>query len=149
MKKKNKKQSSQAYRKLAHTVITALTGQAKLSVTLAVYSFLALVLLAYVSAQVYTSVLSLEISQLKTQRYRCKENLNRLTSEYVALSSGARVSKYCEDVLGMIKAGDESVERYGVAIALDDFDEPAEFTRVLSPLPDPYRFSSASTRLRR
>ena len=139
-----KKQSSDIYKKLAETFISALTGQTKLSVTLVVYSFLALMLLTYVSAQVYTSVLSQEISELKTQRYRCKENLSRLTGEYVALSSGTRVSQYCEDVLGMIKAGDKAVQRYAVQNAFGDFADPVEFTRVLAPLPDPYRYTARS-----
>jgi hypothetical protein len=110
-------------------------------VTLLVYTGLALLLLTYVSAQVLTSVLTQEITELKQERHQRKEALNKHTSEYISMSSRARVTYYCESVLGMIPAGDGSLERFAVEESPGTYGQPVEFTRGFSQTNDPYRFT--------
>lgn len=128
-------------RKISHALICALTGQTKIQVTILAYSVVAFLLLGYVSAQILTSVLAQEISDLTEERRQYKENLSKLTSDYVALSSRARISEYCETVLGMHQATDGSFERFAVRDSDGDYIEPIEFSQRYSPVPDAFRFS--------
>ena len=125
-----RKHSHDAYRRSAHAVISALLGQARLSTTLFVYAVLAVLLLGYVSAHVYTSVLTQEIGELKLQKNSCRETMNKMTSEYISLSSRARVTNYCETVLGMTRANDGDLERFAVKGGLEHVTAPVEFTRL-------------------
>ena len=75
------------YRKLSRLLVTALCGQCRTPVTLLVYGAAAVLLLTYVSGQVYAGALSQKIAVLKSERHEYKEKLNLLTSEYVALTS--------------------------------------------------------------
>lgn len=122
-------------------MITALTGNASVGVTLLVYTTIAILLLGYVSAQVYTGVLTQEIAEIKQARSVHRERLNRLTSDYLSLSCRSRVSDYCETVLGMVEARDGSLRRFAVDDAGRDFAIPVEFTERGSPVIDPYRFT--------
>lgn len=136
-----KKQAGDVCSRISHLLIGALTGQTKMHVTIAVYSLLALLLLGYVSAQIYTSVLAQGIAERKDVRYARKECLSKLTSDYVALSSRERISSYCESVLGMTPAGDEQLERFAVRPGKGGLFTPVEFARKGAPTPDPFRFS--------
>lgn len=128
--------------RLGYGVIAAATCQTRLHLTLLIYALIALLLLAYVSANVMTSVLTQEISELKQQRHENKETLNKLTSEYVSKSSRARVIHYCESVLGMVPAEETSFQRYavhrnttvsgGVTQLMGDFPGSADLTRYTS-----------------
>ena len=136
-----RRKKSPLYRKLSRLLVTALLGQSRTPVTLLVYGAAAVLLLAYVSGQVYAGALTQKISVLKTERHDYKEQLNLLTSEYVALTSRARVSAYCKNTLGMIEADDGSLERFAVGFEEIDYLEPAEFTRKPPSLPAAYGFT--------
>lgn len=117
--------SQDVYKRLVGTLVSALVGQTPLVLTLVVYSALALVLLGYVSAQVYTSVLAQEIAELKRETLHEKENLSRLAGTYVSLTSRERVSEYCEAKLGMVEAKEDRIERVAMrGIDFGSFDEP-------------------------
>lgn len=135
-----KRHSNDAYGRASQLLISALTGQTKIHVTIAVYSLLALLLLGYVSAQIYTSVLAQGIAERKGVRHSHKEYLSKLTSDYVALSSRERITEYCESVLGMTRVGDGQLERFAVRDNAGLFAR-VEFTRMESSAPDPFRFS--------
>lgn len=132
---------SNIYRGFSRTLISALTGQARISVTIFVYAVVAVLLLAYVSAQVYADVLRQEIAVYKQERCDLKEDLNMLTSEYVANSSRSRVSRYCEKELGMIKAGGESLEILAVGDVNYGFAIPVELTKRQRAIPSAYRYT--------
>jgi len=110
-------------------------------VTLAVYSSIALLLLTYVTAQVYTSALTQQIAELKQERHVHKEILHRMSSDYISLSSRARVTHYCESVLGMTQATDDSMERIAISDDIIGFREPIAFTLRDARPPDPNRFT--------
>jgi hypothetical protein len=135
------KKRASIYRRISSILISALTGRARIGVTLVVYATVALLLLVYVSAQVYTGVLTQDISEIKQSRSSQREKLNRLTSDYVSLSSRARVSEYCETVLNMVEARDESLRRFAIDNIDRNFLVPVEFTEKGLPILDPYRFT--------
>jgi cell division protein FtsB len=134
--------SNNIYRRFSQVMLSALTGQAKLSVTILVYSTIAMLLLTYVSAQIYAGVLAKEIAELKQARCEIKEEANKLTGDYVSLSSRSRVSKFCENKLGMIEAAaGESFEILAVGGALEGLSAPMELTRKQAVIPTAYRYT--------
>lgn len=138
-----KKRPNHFYKSVGQMVVSAVTGNAKLPITIAVYSAMAVLLLTYVSAQVLTGVLTQEISELDEERDRRTEKFNKLTAEYVTLSSRARVTQYCESTLGMRQASAENYERFAVGSKTVDHEQPVEFTKYADPLTDAYRFSTS------
>ncbi len=118
------------YKRLAQNFVAALICQTRLSVTLLVYTVLALLLLTYVSAHVFTSMLSQDIAQLQVQRQQRKETFNKLTSQYISVSSRARVADYCESVLGMVQTGERSVQRFAVRERPASSEKGVAFARV-------------------
>jgi hypothetical protein len=132
---------SNVYRNFSRLLISALTGQAKLSVMICAYGVVAVLLLTYVSAQVYADVLRQEIAGFKQTRCDLKEDLNMLTSDYIAYSSRSRVSGYCEKKLGMVKASGESLEILAVEDTEGGFSVPAELTKRQRAIPSAYRYT--------
>ena len=129
------------HKRLGQFLIPALTGQARTFTTIAVYTVIAVLLLAYVTTQVYAGMMSQEISVMKNERSRQQERLNVLTSAYVTQTSRARVSGFCEKKLGMVRAGDENFERFAVSESVWQFSEPQEIAERYSPIPASARFT--------
>lgn len=129
------------YKRFCQIVLSSLSGQGSVLATVTFYAVVAALLLAYVSAQILTGALTQEITELRTSRSALSEDLNRLTGEYVSLTSRARVSDYCREKLGMVEASQGILER--VVLRLDDdmFLEPSTLTRNQSAVPDAYRFT--------
>ncbi|MEJ2720943.1 MAG: hypothetical protein P8181_07350 [bacterium] len=130
------------YRQFSRVMVSALTGQAKVGVTIVVYSAIAMLLLAYVSAQIYAGVLMQEIAELKQARCELKEEANELTGKYVSLSSRNRVSRYCRDRLGMVEAAaGENFEILAAGPGDEEFGAPMELTKKRSVIPAAYGYS--------
>lgn len=68
------------------------------------YASLAVVLLAYVSTQVYTSSLMEEVARRQDERRHMEERIGAMMGDYAGLVSRARVASFCENNLGMIEA---------------------------------------------
>ncbi|UCG51229.1 MAG: hypothetical protein JSW58_13685 [Candidatus Latescibacterota bacterium] len=137
------------YKRFSQVMVSALTGQARVSVTIAVYSVIALLLLSYVSAQIYAGLLMQEIAELKQVRSDLNEDVNKLTSDYVSLSSRSRVSRYCEDRLGMVEAAaGESLEILAVKNAEGELAIPVELTKKQPVIPSAYRYTLRPTKER-
>jgi len=129
------------HKRLGQFLIPALIGQARMATTLAVYMVIAVLLLGYVTTQVYATMVSQEIAALKTERSRERERLNLLTSDYVSRTSRARVEQYCRKNLGMVQADDATFERFAVSESVWQFSEPAELAERYSPIPATARFT--------
>jgi cell division protein FtsL len=136
-----RKHTEHWYQKVGRLLVTALAGQASTAATVFVYASIAVLLLAYVSAQVLTGVLTQEIAALSSERSRQSETMNKLAAEYVALSSRARVTRFCEEKLGMAEASGTTFRRIAVSGREGDAQQPVEFTRRVDPVADSYRFS--------
>jgi hypothetical protein len=93
------------------------------------YASFAVVLLAYVSTQVYTSSLMEDISELKRDERMRKENIGLLMSEYAALASRTRVLRYCEEELGMVQANTRIMKRVAVDVEHGAFVSPIDFSQ--------------------
>ena len=125
------------HRRISHLVVSALTGQARVSVTISVFLVIALVLLAYVSTQIYAGVLLGDIAHLRQDKSGYRELMNTLTSEHVALSSRERVTRYCENVLHMVGANRENLEHVAVKPGLES-DRLLEFSELKPEFPEKF-----------
>ncbi len=99
------------------------------------YVAFAVVLLGYVSTQIYTDSLMEEISARMRDERAFKERIGRLTTEYAYLASRSRVSMYCEQKLDMVEAEAAQIIR----VSLDDDDDMArarEFSEVPVRIPE-------------
>ena len=132
-------------KKFSRLLVSALTGHAKVAVTIAVYSVFALLLLAYVSVQIYAGVLRQEISALEHQRSEAKETLNKLTGEFVLDSSRDRVIDYCETKLGMVRLGIDNFEVIAANDRAADTAPPAALTEKQEAIPSAYRYTQRQT----
>jgi hypothetical protein len=99
------------------------------------YSSFAVVLLAYVSTQVYTSSLMEDISGKKMIKRDLKEKIGMLTAEYTSLASRGRISGICEGKLGMIEGNTRLVERILVQPGIFELEPRLEFTERPIDLP--------------
>jgi hypothetical protein len=98
----------------------ALTGQflfdalsGKLGAPMMVLGYLsfAVFLLAYVSTQVYTNSLMEDVSARKRHETAVKERIGVLTARYATMTSKSRVSKECENDLGLVESNTTEVVR--------------------------------------
>lgn len=129
------------HKKFTGFVVSALAGRSKVGVTIFVYSVLAVLLLAYVSAQIYAGVLRTEITSLEKQKLATKEAFYRLTGRYVSMSARGPVSEYCEKVLKMRSVSGETLEIVAVSGDIDPGAAVA-MTRKPEALPSPQRYTS-------
>jgi cell division protein FtsL len=133
------------YRKFSRLMVSALTGHSRVSVTIAVYSLVALLLLAYVSVQIYAGVLRQEIAFLEQQRAEAKETLNKLTGEFVSLSSRDRVVEYCEKKLGMVRLDGGSFQVLAVNEGAAAPIAPVALTEPQDAIPSAARYTYRQT----
>jgi len=111
------------YKRFNRFLASVVTGGAGVPAAIVVVSICALLMLAYVTAQIYSTMLSERISALETEQRILREKTHTLTGRYTELASRDRVGRYCESVLGMIEADDESMRR----IAIDGGGKDPEF----------------------
>ena len=133
------------YRKFSRLMMSALLGHSRVGVTIAVYSAVALLLLAYVSVQIYAGMLRQEIALLEQQRVEAKETLNKLTGEFVLNSSRDRVIDYCETKLGMVRLGIDNFEVIAANDGVADTAPPAALTEKQEAIPSAYRYTQRQT----
>jgi len=133
------------YRKFSRLMMSALMGHSRVGVTIAVYSAVALLLLAYVSVQIYAGMLRQEIALLEQQRVEAKETLNKLTGEFVSLSSRDRVIDYCENKLGMVRLDGENFEVLAVNEGAGEPAAPVALTETQDAIPSAARYTYRQT----
>jgi C4-dicarboxylate-specific signal transduction histidine kinase len=117
-------------------VVDALSGRLGVLMMTLAYASFAVVLLAYVSTQVYTNSLMEDISARKHEEREVKERIARLTARYSSLTSRARVSGYCEGKLGMVQADATVVTRLSVEGDRAALSSAREFTEDAVSIPD-------------
>jgi len=92
-------------------VADALGGRLGLFMMTLAYAALGVMLLGYVSTQVYTNSLMEGVSAGEVDRRRAQEQVGLLMRDYAALVSRERVSDYCESRLGMIEGDAARITR--------------------------------------
>jgi len=92
-------------------IADALSGRLGVFLMTLSYTVIAIVLLAYVSTQVYTSSLQEEIARRRNTVRDVEEQTAVLMGEYRAVTSRDRIMTYCRKHLGMVEAGPLTVTR--------------------------------------
>lgn len=113
---------SSIYKKFTRFAITILSGHASMRSMILVCAGSALVILGYVSTQIYAAKTLDTVSDLKQRHTVLQDNVNQLTGEYASISSRSKVIEYCETKLHMVRAGDAAVIR--IAVEEGDSDLP-------------------------
>ncbi len=124
------------YRRFYRFVASVVLGNAGIPKTILFVSLCALLLLAYVSTQIYSDMLSERISNLKKEQQVIREKHHRLISRYILLTSRERISEYCENVLGMVEADGESVRRIAVELGDPRYPDYGEFAEKRNFVPE-------------
>jgi hypothetical protein len=120
---------------LTRFVAGALTGRLGMAAMVLAYSFCAVILLAYVSAQIYTYSLMEDILQRERVQRNLKEKIGLQTQRYATLASKDRVTKICETRLGMVPSQNDQLVRVSVEAQLSPVVPRGEFSDESVDLP--------------
>lgn len=105
-------------------LLDALAGKLGAPMMVLGYVTFAVLLLAYVSTQVYTSSLMEDVGARKREELLLRERIGVLTARYATMTSKSRVSRHCEENLGLIGATQDDLVRVAVEGPVQR-DEPA------------------------
>lgn len=94
--------------------LDALAGRLGAPMMVMGYVTFAVLLLAYVSTQVYTSSLMENVAARKREELVLRERIGVLTARYATMTSKSRVSRHCEEDLGLVGATQDDVVRVAV-----------------------------------
>lgn len=107
----------------------ALSGKLGVPMMIGGYAVVAILLLGYVSAQVYTNSLMEEVSARKRREVVAREKIGMLTARYATMTSKSRVSRECEGQLGLVESTTSDVVRVVIDGALDGGESPRAAAR--------------------
>jgi hypothetical protein len=124
------------YKRFNRFLASVITGSAGVPMTICVVSICALLMLSYVTAQIYSTVLSERVSALEAEQLIYREKIHKLTTRYTELASRERVGGYCENVLGMIEADSDNMRRIAIDRGDGDVPEFGEFAVKRSFVPE-------------
>ncbi|MFH1755558.1 MAG: hypothetical protein ABIA59_07620 [Candidatus Latescibacterota bacterium] len=116
-----------SYKRFNKFIASVITGNAGVPTTIFVVSMCALFLLAYVTTQIYSTVLSERIAVMESQQLIYREKIHTLTGQYTELASRELVAGYCENNLGMVEAGSDNLRRIAIEGSSGDYPEFGEF----------------------
>jgi len=94
--------------------LDALSGRLGVPMMVLGYATFSILLLAYVSIQVYSNSLMETVAARKRDEVALQERTGVLTAEYATMTSKSRVSRYCENDLGLVTARMGDVVRVAV-----------------------------------
>lgn len=94
--------------------LDALAGRLGAPMMVLAYATFAVLLLAYVSTQVYTSSLMEDVGARKREALLLRERIGVLTARYSTMTSKSRVSRHCEENLGLVGATQDDVVRVAI-----------------------------------
>ena len=121
---------------LGQFVGDALSGRLGLFMMTVAYALLGVLLLGYVSTQVYTNSLMEQVSAGEADRRRVQEQVGLLMRDYAALVSRQRISEYCEQQLGMIEGDAARTTRVRLRGESELFGPPAQDPPVPVGMPE-------------
>jgi hypothetical protein len=102
------------WRKVNRIGAEALAGRRGVAGMILGYSALAVVLLLYVSMQVYTGSLLEDIEKQRRKQEKLQEMIGLQTMQWASLSSRKNVIEICEQELGLVRADSEDLVRVAV-----------------------------------
>lgn len=94
--------------------LDALAGRLGAPMMVMGYVTFAVLLLAYVSTQVYTSSLMENVAARQREELVLRERIGVLTARYATMTSKSRVSRHCEEDLGLVGATQNDVVRVAI-----------------------------------
>ena len=112
-------------RKVNRIGADALAGRRGVGGMILGYSALAVVLLLYVSMQVYTGSLLEDIEKQRRKQVKLQEMIGMRTMHWASLSSRENVIKVCEQKLGLARADSEELVR----VAFKRYRENEDYTQ--------------------
>jgi hypothetical protein len=121
---------------ISRAVFAAVSGRLGVVAMTLSYVGFAVILLAYVSTQVYTSSLQEEISQRKLEERSLREDIGMLMVTYTGLVSKPRIANYCEAKLGMVEANPGSMTRVSTGNDDELSGRLIQFTEASIQIPD-------------
>jgi hypothetical protein len=95
-------------------LLDALSGRLGVPMMVMGYVAFAVLLLGYVSIQVYTNTLMESVTSRKRTELALQEHIGILTAEYATMTSKSRISHHCEEDLGLVTATSNDVVRVRV-----------------------------------
>jgi hypothetical protein len=104
----------------AHLFFAALGGRLGAPMMVLGYLVVAGVLLLYVSAQVYTHTLMEDVAARTRREVVARERVGMLTARYATMTSKSRISRACEERLGL----EESTTSDVVRVVIDGAPRP-------------------------
>lgn len=113
------------WRKVNRIGAEALAGRRGVAGMILGYSALAVVLLLYVSMQVYTGSLLEDIEKQRRKQEKLQEMIGLRTMHWASLSSRKNVIEICEQKLGLVRADSEDL----VSVAVKRYREHEDYTR--------------------
>jgi cell division protein FtsL len=117
-------------------VVDTLTGRKGVGMMVAGYCACAVMLLGYVSTQVYTYSLMEDIYDRERQQRTLKESVGLQTERFAELSSRERIVRICETKLGMVPAATDQLQRVAVDSNWSPGGEQSEFEGESVNLPE-------------
>jgi hypothetical protein len=108
----------------------ALGGKLGVPMMVGGYLVIAVFLLAYVSAQVYTNGLMEDVQARKRHEMVARERIGVLTARYATMTSKSRVSRMCEGNLGLVESTTADVVRVMIDGADLPDSPPSETVRI-------------------
>ena len=97
-----------------HLFFASLGGRLGAPMMVMGYLVIAVLLLTYVSAQVYTNSLMEDVAKRKRRETVARERVGMLTAQYATMTSKSRVSRACEDQLGLVESTTNDVVRVAI-----------------------------------
>jgi hypothetical protein len=137
--------NSNLYKRFNYFMASVVSGQAGVARTILVFSACAFLLLFYVTTQIYAGVLTERIAELEQKQLVVREQYHTLTGNYTRLASRERIGTYCEKVLGMVEADNETMRRVAVDTGNRRYPEHGEFAAKRSFVPEALGYASNGT----
>ena len=94
-----------------HLFFASLGGRLGAPMMVMGYLVIAVFLLAYVSAQVYTNSLMEQVGKQRREETVAREKIGVLTARYATMTSKSRVARECENGLGLVESTTNDVVR--------------------------------------
>jgi hypothetical protein len=115
-----------------HLFFASLGGRLGAPMMVMGYLLIAVLLLAYVSAQVYTNSLMEQVAKRKRDEIVAREKIGVLTAHYATMTSKSRVARECEDELGLVESTTNDVVRVVLhGVRAPERDSSVSMDRVL------------------
>jgi hypothetical protein len=95
-------------------LLDALSGRLGVPIMVMGYVTFSVLLLGYVSTQVYTHSLMESVERRKREELALREEIGVLTAQYATRTSKSRVSNLCEGKMGMVSASMNDIVRVGI-----------------------------------